>query len=489
MLSSQHAELIHIALTTTGRREFDGVLDSGATTSLISPDLARALHAKEKKVPAIRLRFANNKTQITDTIASLPITFRNKTRSFTFRITPNLPFPCLCGIDFLKDFHVIIRSTPNAVTVGTDDSEWTLMADLPNDPYSPIKVSTVSCKNDVILPPHTAMQVTVRSSEISHGLALVEPHMVNSVRLNIGMNAGMCYFSNGTAEVIIRNPNPHPVQLYRGTNLGFIDHGAPDETSSDVLVADSLKSDLIPAEEIDINPKLPDSLKRELKRIVTKHSDLFAWKITQLPRTHLLQHRIELLPNVTPPFQRPYRTSRAEEDILDSIIEEMLNADILERSCSPYSSPYLLVKKKNGTWRLVHNFILLNKVTKKDRFPLPRIDDLLDNLLKKKYFSTFDLFSGFYQLELHPDDREKTSFLTRKGSFQFKRMPMGICNAPSSFQRLMNMALDDLIGPSCLCYMDDVCVFGSTFTEHMDNLEKVFKAVRKANLRFQLSKC
>ena len=167
----------------------------------------------------------------------------------------------------------------------------------------------------------------------------------------------------------------------------------------------------------------------------------------------------------------------------------MVDADVLEKSCSPYSSPYLLVKKKNGTWRLVHNFIRLNSVTKKDRFPLPRIDDLLDHLLKKRFFSTFDLFSGFYQIMLHPDDREKTSFLTRHGSFQFKRMPMGISNAPSSFQRLMNMALGRLIGPSCLCYLDDIIVYGHNFQDHLQNLDKVFNAVRAANLRFQLSKC
>ena len=479
---SQQSELIHIPLWA-GQREFDGILDSGASSSLMTHELAASLGATIRSSSPLRLRFADNKTHVTTQVADISITFKRKTRSFSFRLTPNLPFPCLCGIDFMKVFHVVIICSPKKITVKTEGSGWTLLAELPQEPTDPINISTVTCRNDTHLPAMSRVQVAVLSNHITDGVVLIEPHMMNCCRNNITIDAGVTFFRKGMAYILVTNLNSFPVQIHRHTSLGFVDHGTPSEPS---LMADS---DKVPADDIDINPNLSPVQKADLKRIVTKHSDLFAWRITQLPRTPLMQHRIELLPNSTPPFQRPYRTSRAEEEVLDTIIEEMLDADILERSCSPYSSPYLLVRKKNGTWRLVHNFIKLNEVTKKDRYPLPRIDDLLDHLLKKRYFSTFDLFSGFYQLELHPDDREKTSFLTRQGSFQFKRMPMGICNAPSSFQRLMNMALGRLIGPSCLCYMDDVCVFGTTFQEHLQNLEQVFRAVRAANLRFQLSKC
>lgn len=201
---------------------------------------------------------------------------------------------------------------------------------------------------------------------------------------------------------MIQNPNPYDVPLFENTVVGFISDDRPEQTSDSFLVSET--NDPIPSAAIDVNSELPSDEQKELREIVSRNNDLFAWKISQLSRTELLQHQIELIPGSIPPFQRPYRTSQAEEEFLQQQIIEYKNAGIIEDSCSPYSSPYLFVRKKNGSWRLVHNFIKLNGITKKDKYPLPRIDDLLDHLLDQNYFSTFDLFSGFYQIELHPYD-------------------------------------------------------------------------------------
>ena len=144
------------------------------------------------------------------------------------------------------------------------------------DPES-IKVSTIHCSNDVTLPPGMTIQIPVYSQTISDGLALVEPHMFNSIRYKFSMNAGVVYFSRGSAFILISNTNRSPISLKRSATLGFVEHEPP--ATQPAFAADS---EVIPAEEIKINNLLSSQQVLDLKRVVTKHSDLFAWKITQL---------------------------------------------------------------------------------------------------------------------------------------------------------------------------------------------------------------
>jgi hypothetical protein len=133
-----------------------------------------------------------------------------------------------------------------------------------------------------------------------------------------------------------------------------------------------------------------------------------------------------------------------------------------------------LVRKKNGELRFCVDYRKLD-VTTKDCFPLPRIDDTLDTLAGAKWFSTLDLKSDYWQVDVHPDDKEKTAFSTGQGLWQFTVMPLGLCNTPATFERLMETVLRGLTYDSCLVYLDDVIVFGRTFQEHILNLRKVFE--------------
>jgi hypothetical protein len=167
----------------------------------------------------------------------------------------------------------------------------------------------------------------------------------------------------------------------------------------------------------------------------------------------------------------------------------MQRRGVIEESDSPWSSPVILVRKRNGELRFCMDYRKLNDVTKKDCFPLPRIDDTLDKLAGAKWFSTLDLKSRYWQVDVHLDDKEKTAFSMGQGLWQFTVMPLGLCNAPATFERLMVTVLRGLMYDSCLVYLDDVIVIGHTFQEHLRNLRKVFERLQEARLKLNPDKC
>ena len=154
-----------------------------------------------------------------------------------------------------------------------------------------------------------------------------------------------------------------------------------------------------------------------------------------------------------------------------------------------WSSPVVMVRKPDGSWRFCIDFRKLNAVTHRDAYPLPRIDSTLDSLKGATYFTTLDLASGYWLVAMAENDKEKTAFSTPQGHFEFNVMPFGLTNAPATFQRLMECVLAGLSGEECLIYLDDVIVFSVSFKQHMDRLARVFAALEKAQLKLKLSKC
>ena len=164
----------------------------------------------------------------------------------------------------------------------------------------------------------------------------------------------------------------------------------------------------------------------------------------------------------------------------------MREARVIEKSSSPWNASVLLVKKPDGTWRFYRK---LNTVTKKDCYPIPRIDETIDKLGKAKVFTTLDLKSGYWQVAMADSDKEKTAFTTRSGHWQFTVMPFGLCNAPATFQRLMDLVLDEYKFEFVLVYLDDIIIYSNTFEDHLLHLDSVFKKIQEAGLTLKFDKC
>jgi len=170
-------------------------------------------------------------------------------------------------------------------------------------------------------------------------------------------------------------------------------------------------------------------------------------------------------------------------------IEALLKNNVIERSNSPYSFGVVLAEKSDGTIRICIDFRPLNDVTIKDSYPLPRIEDLITQLHGAKYFSKIDLASGYHQIKLREQDKQKTAFRTEFGLFHYRVLPFGLTNAPGVFQRMMFDVLGDLVGVCCFIYLDDVVIFAKNREEHEKAVDLVLDRIRKAGLKLQWKKC
>lgn len=204
----------------------------------------------------------------------------------------------------------------------------------------------------------------------------------------------------------------------------------------------------------------------------------------------VVKHVIELNQDkIKPIHSAPGRTAPAHREIIRQQIEDMLNNGVIKESRSPWSSRVVLVKKKDGKLRFCVDYRGLNKVTKKNVYPLPRIDDALAALQTGKFFSTLDLFAGYWLIPMDEDSKQYTAFVCERGLFQFEVMPFGLCNAGATFQRFMYAVLGGLKWKSLLVYLDDIIVFSATIEDHIRDLTEVFTRLRNAKLQLNLNKC
>ena len=227
----------------------------------------------------------------------------------------------------------------------------------------------------------------------------------------------------------------------------------------------------------------------KLQELMNSYGDLFAEPTGLPPFREGFDHQIPVEVGANPVSQRPYRYNSMQKDVIDKTMGEMLNQVIVQDSSSPYASPVVLVKKKDGSWRLCVDYRGLNKQTIKDKYPIPLLEDLLDELGGAAYFSKLDLRAGFHQIRMHPKDVYKTAFKTHAGHYEYLVMPFGLTNAPCTFQGLMNHVFRHVARKFVLVFFDDILVYSPTWEQHLLHLEEVFAILRQHQLLLKPSKC
>ncbi|GKA28040.1 putative reverse transcriptase domain-containing protein [Tanacetum coccineum] len=223
--------------------------------------------------------------------------------------------------------------------------------------------------------------------------------------------------------------------------------------------------------------------------IVREFSDVFPEDLSGLPPQRQVEFRIELVAGAAPVARSPYRLAPSEMQELSGQLQELQDKGFIRPSHSPWGAPVLFVKKKDGSFRMCIDYRELNKLTVKNRYPLPRIDDLFDQLQGSRYFSKIDLRSGYHQLRVHEEDIPKTAFRTRYGHFEFTVMPFGLTNAPAVFMDLMNRVCKPYLDKFVIVFIDDILIYSKSKEEHEVHLRLVLELLRKEKLYAKFSKC
>ncbi|KAJ9538127.1 hypothetical protein OSB04_030860 [Centaurea solstitialis] len=223
--------------------------------------------------------------------------------------------------------------------------------------------------------------------------------------------------------------------------------------------------------------------------IVGEYPDVFPDDLPGLPPDRQVEFRIDLVPGASPIAKTPYRLAPAEMKEMMIPLQELLDKRFIRPSASPWGAPVLFVKKKDGSFRMCIDYRELNKVTIKNKYPLPRIDDLFDQLQGASYFSKIDLRSGYHQLKVSEEDVPKTAFRTRYGHYEFLVMPFGLTNAPAAFMDLMNRVCRPILDKSAIVFIYDILVYSKSEEEHATHLREILELLRKERLYAKFSKC
>ena len=462
------------------------LIDTGATETILSAKMYHLI-PRERRPPLdppmnIMTQADGSRIDILGT-AMVELAVGEKSEIVKL-IVANINSDGLLGMDFLAATGGVLDIGKGHLQIGGETLRCEKEGDS-NHCYRVVATETV------VVPPGHEQIIMARSSQFpdDHTLGLVEP-LEHGLLQSKGL--GVARAVVGVHDVIpVRVMNVHQTSrvVKRGMSVATLtpvnetdifcgsDHQGPEELAHHVK--DLYKETI---------SKLDNEYHSQVAELLMDYSDVFSSGTYDIGKTGMIKHHIHT-GDAVPVRQPPRRKPPDQREEIERQVKGLLSEGLITRSNSPWSSPIVLVGKKDGTKRLCVDYRQLNLVTTKDAYPLPRIDESLDALGGARWFSTLDLASGYWQVGLDDDAARKSAFSTTSGLYEWKVLPFGLCNAPSTFERLMESVLAGLHWETLLIYLDDVIVYASSIETMTSRLRTVFQRFREAHLKLKPSKC
>ncbi|MCG8049195.1 MAG: DDE-type integrase/transposase/recombinase [Candidatus Thiodiazotropha taylori] len=507
---NQNVNGSYINVMINGELEVRSLLDTGAQITLLNEAACEQLKTRINVKPTSLAVNGPSSSHSLDIVGETDLMIGIGEYMFCWPvyICKNLRETMLLGDDFLKAHRGVIDYESKTLRINGKSTDLLCTQTL--------ELSRVSVSETIIIPPRTVCNIVcnVAGSSVREGLTgILEPKQAFEEKYQLGIVKVAAVVQKGKIPVRLFNPNESETKVWKGSSLGNL---------SPLLDAESMKSEKVPAhcyyiqrnnpnnsaavsnignpiiyEKEDIksrfpirNPNIPEKERELHYEILAKHSKVIASNPYDIGclKSNVIKHNIDT-GSATPIKVPVRRMAPIKREIIREEVKTMLENNICEESSSPWSAPVVIVNKKDGGRRFCVDYRCLNEVTKKDIYPLPRADDILESMNNASYFSHFDLVKGYWQIPLAEEAKEKTAFSTPDGHFQFKKLPFGLTNAPSSFQRAMDVVLKGLTWSDCLVYLDDIVIYASTLEEHRAKLEKLLTRFEDAGLKIKPDKC
>lgn len=315
-----------------------------------------------------------------------------------------------------------------------------------------------------------------------------EPRLVDSQEIGNGVMIARTIVNTQNPIVRIINTTSR-VQILKITSVS-----SKSLENYNIYTIDEIKKNKSRTQQLlkEISKNTPENYQNKILPLCSEFSDIFALESDKMTVNNFYTQRFRVKDD-SPVYVKNYRLPFSQREEIARQVEKLTKNDLIEPSCAEFNSPILLVPKKSSNdskkWRLCIDYRLVNRKLVADKYPLPRIEDILDGLGRAKHFSVIDLFSGFHQIPISEESRDITSFSTPDGSFRWKVVPFGLNVSPNSFARMMAIAFSGIPAGTAFLYIDDIIVIGCSESHHLNNLRRVFETLRKYNLKINPYKC
>lgn len=500
-----------VPITMSGSQVMDAMVDTGAGRSMISKRVLESQDITFTQLDNVEIGGfgASTKTKVLG-VATIIVSLCGKPMAPTEFYVLDLEGMASCSIilatDFLEANMLCVDMRRQRLSGKLEDGSFWEYYVRQEDQPSILCCRDIPCfgTTDTTLKSQQTRKITISWSAVAfigsdgHDGEDWSRYFVDEVtdHRDYQVFSGFIDVSAATGIVLLTNSSSQPIMIRKGElvctissviDAAWLGTSGEESLAAFPAVAESNEGE-ISVIELSLGTHLTDDQRTRVQCLVEEHKNVFSEGADSLGCLGVTQHRIELHDS-TPIYQRPRRFPEKVNEEIERQCRELQLLDVIEPSSSPWSSPVVPVRKKDGSIRLCIDYRKLNAVTKPDKFPLPNLNDAVFGLHGMKYFTSLDMVRGYYQLPLAEDSREYTAFSTPRAHWQFKRLSFGLKNAPSAFQREMQTILSQFPWRRVIVYIDDILIMGEDFEEHLKLVRKVIDTLQAYGCKLRGSKC